>query len=363
VAAQPRGLEEVLITDFWLLTGFAIIGFFTGFVIEGTPLGAALSRAIDRVTSGLRDNTELLFRVFGGFFFVALWTVGDFILTPELKTTSPAIAWLQLAIAAGLVSRRTMPLSALGIVALFAVAVARYGVFHLADYPIFLGFAAYLALRGLHLDLFGIRPIDVVRWCAAITLMWASVEKWAYPQWSFPLLIEYPALSFGYEPEYYMRAAGVVEFTLALALTWTPLVRRCAAIVLIAMFTSAAVQFGKLDVIGHALIVVVWNPRGRCRAGPRHEVATLSAGSDLLRNGADAFPGNLLRCARRAVRDQDSLIAGACVDRSVFGSDASTTGQRLRGGTRADELKRSGIIRKWFCGTNRKRRFSAYGEN
>jgi hypothetical protein len=87
--------------------------------------------------------------------------------------------------------------------------------------------------------------------------MWASVEKWAYPQWSFPLLIEYPALSFGYEPEYYMRAAGVVEFTLALALTWTPLVRRCAAIVLIAMFTSAAVQFGKLDVIGHALIVVV----------------------------------------------------------------------------------------------------------
>jgi hypothetical protein len=257
VAAQPRGLEDVLITDFWLLTAFAVIAFFTGFVIEETPLGAALLRAINRVTSGLRDNTELLFRLTGGFFFVALWTVGDFILTPELKTTSPAIAWLQLAIAAGLVSRRTMPLSALGIVALFAVAVAQYGVFHLADYPIFLGFAAYLALRGLQFEPFGIRAIDVVRWCAAITLMWASIEKWAYPQWSFPLFIEHPTLSFGYDPEYYMRAAGVVEFTLALALTWTPLVRRCAAIVLIAMFTSAAIQFGKLDVIGHALIVVV----------------------------------------------------------------------------------------------------------
>ena len=257
-----------------------------------------------------------------------------------------------------------MPLSVLGIVVLFAIAVARYGVFHLADYPIFLGFAAYLALRGLHLDLFGIRPIDVVRWCAAITLMWASVEKWAYPQWSFPLLIEYPALSFGYEPEYYMRAAGVVEFTLALALTWTPLVRRCAAIVLIAMFTSAAVQFGKLDVIGHALIVVVLlgivgDDAERAHATKLQHYLLVPIS---YMNGANAFPGNLLRCARRAVRDQDSLIAGACVDRSVFGSDASTTGQRLRGGTRADELKRSKIIRKWFCGTNRKRRFSAYGE-
>jgi hypothetical protein len=257
VAAQPRALEEVLVTDFWLLSAFAIIVFFIGFVIEGTPLGAALLRAINRVTIGLRDNTELLFRVVGGFFFVALWTVGDFILTPELKTTSPAIAWLQLAIAASLVSPQTMPLSALGILGLFAVAVAQYGVFHLADYPIFLGFATYLALRGLRLDLFGIRPIDVVRGSTAITLMWASVEKWAYPEWSFPLFIEHPTLSFGYDPEYYMRAAGVVEFTLALALTWTPLVRRCAAIILIVMFTSAALQFGKLDMIGHALIVAV----------------------------------------------------------------------------------------------------------
>jgi hypothetical protein len=193
------------------------------------PLGAALSRAINRVTGGLRDNTEFLFRVGGGFFFVALWTTGDFILTPELKTTSPAIGWLQLAIAAGLISRRTMPLSALGIVVLFAIAVSQYGVFHLADYPIFLGVAANLALTGLRLDFFGIRPIDVVRWSAAITLMWASVEKWAYPQWTFPLFIEHPTLNLGYDPEYYMRAAGVVEFTLAFALIWTPLIHECGA--------------------------------------------------------------------------------------------------------------------------------------
>jgi hypothetical protein len=50
-----------------------------------------------------------------------------------------------------LISRRTMPLSALGIVVLFAIAVSQYGVFHLADYPIFLGVAAYLA-NGVRCD-------------------------------------------------------------------------------------------------------------------------------------------------------------------------------------------------------------------
>jgi len=54
-----------------------------------------------------------------------------------------------------------------------------------------------------------------------------------------------------------MQAAGVIEFTLAFALIWTPLVRRAAAIALAAAFVAAIAQFGKLDAIGHALIIVV----------------------------------------------------------------------------------------------------------
>ena len=54
-----------------------------------------------------------------------------------------------------------------------------------------------------------------------------------------------------------MRAAGVIEFTLAFALLWTPLVRRFAAIILTGMFISAVFEFGKVDAIGHSLIIVV----------------------------------------------------------------------------------------------------------
>jgi hypothetical protein len=257
VAGQPRGLENVLCQDFELLLGMALLWLLAGCVIERTSLGEAMTSAIDRVTIGLRLHTEAMIRVVCGFFFVSIWAVGGILLTPELKTTSPVVGVLQLAIAAGVLSRRTMPLSALGMVILFGLAIWDYGAFHLADYPIFLGIAAYLALVGLQKDALGIPPLDIVRYATALTLMWASVEKWAFPEWSFPLFIEHPGLALGFDSEFYMRAAGVVEFTLAFALLWTPLVRRYAAAVLAGMFISACFAFGKIDTIGHSAIIAV----------------------------------------------------------------------------------------------------------
>jgi hypothetical protein len=166
------------------------------------------------------------------------------------------VAAIQLGIAAGMLSRRTMPLSALGIFVLYAIAIWQYDAFHLADYPIFLGVAAYLALTGAQSNFFGARPIDVLRWAAGITLMWASIEKWAYPEWTYPLFITHPNMSFGFTPDFFMRAAGAVEFALAFSLMWTPLVRRIGAIMLAAMFIGAVFDFGKIDLIGHSLIVV-----------------------------------------------------------------------------------------------------------
>jgi hypothetical protein len=61
----------------------------------------------------------------------------------------------------------------------------------------------------------------------------------------------------GLDPHFYMTAAGMVEFGLAFALLWTPLVRRMAAVVLMSMFVSAVFEFGKIDAIGHSVIVVI----------------------------------------------------------------------------------------------------------
>lgn len=256
VAGQPEGLENVLCPDFEFLIGFSILALMAGALLEGTVIGAAMQRSLDRATSLVRANIDTIFRAACVFFFISIWAVGGILLTPELKTSSTLVGAIQLGIAAGMVSRRSLPLSALGIVVLYAIGIWNYGLFHLADYPVLVGVAVYLALTGLQRDLFGLRPLDFLRVAAAITLMWASIEKWAYTEWTYPLMIEHPGMTLGFEPDFFMRAAGAVEFALAFALIWTPLVRRIAAVMLTAMFISAVFPFGKIDLIGHTLIVV-----------------------------------------------------------------------------------------------------------
>jgi hypothetical protein len=256
VAGQPVGIETVVCRNFEMLNGLSILALMTGGVLEGTPVGTAALAVLNRATGWLRDHIEIIARAACAAFFIAVWAIGGILLTPELRTHSNLVGAIQLGIAVGMLSRRTMPLSALGIYVLYGIAIRQYGAFHLADYPVFLGFATYLGLTGAEATLLGARPIDVLRWSAGITLMWASIEKWAYPEWSYPLFAAHPTMSLGFTPDSYMRAAGVVEFALAFSLVWTPLVRRTGAIILAAMFVSACFPFGKIDMIGHSLIVV-----------------------------------------------------------------------------------------------------------
>ena len=257
VAAPPQPIRLVLNGDFRNLTLLTIAVLLVAGLLDRTPLGLAMLRSLDRVTWFLRDKTDVLIRAVLGGFFIALWTNGGIILTPELKTTVAWVPWLQLAIAACMIWRRTLVLAALGMAGLYIYAIDQYCLFHLMDYPIFLGLAAYLALSAARAAPFGLRPLDVLRYATAITLMWASVEKWAYPQWTFPLLATHPEMTFGFTPEFYMRAAGLVEFALAFTLACGPLMRRTSAIILTAMFVSAVFEFGKIDALGHSPIIVV----------------------------------------------------------------------------------------------------------
>jgi hypothetical protein len=257
VAGAPRGLEQVLCAQFEWLTCIALLCLTIGTLIERTQIGQISIIGLDYLTRWPRANTEKLVRGVGGAFFVALWAMGGTILTPELKTTEAWIPWFQLGMAACFLWRETLPLAGLGIVLLFGIGVRDYGVFHLADYPVFLGVATFLILAGLQKSFFGLRPLDLVRITAAITLMWASVEKWAYPQWTDPLLAAKPEMTMGFSSDLFMDAAGVIEFTLAFGLIWTQMVRRYSAAILVFIFVSAIFGFGKIDAIGHSPIIVV----------------------------------------------------------------------------------------------------------
>jgi len=258
VASAPVGLHKVLNPTFIELVVLALIIFWFVSSLERTRVGAELSRAIGAVFAGLRERTDDLIRAGTAAFFVAIWTKGGIILTPELYTTSLLTTLLQVGIAICLFWRSTMILSAIGIFVLFFQGIWSYGLFHMMDYPIFLGAAVYLGMSGLRVELlFGLRPLDIARWGTGITLMWASIEKWAYPGWSYPVLATHPQITAGLDPRFYMIAAGMLEFALAFSLLWSMLVRRAAAVVLLSMFTSAVIEFGKIDAIGHLLIIIL----------------------------------------------------------------------------------------------------------
>ena len=257
IAGQPEGLANVLCQDFEYLVVLAIGALVIGALVDRTAIGEWLVRMLDRATLPFADQGDVIVRACCGFFLVSVWSIGGIILTPELTTTSTVLPWFQLLFAACLISRQTMIVAALGIVFLFGLALKTYGAFHVADYPIFLGVAAYLGAVGLGKTIFGFRPLDVLRWTTAITLMWASVEKWAYPEWSYPLFVSHPGMAMGFDPAFYMRAAGVVEFSMSFALICSPMMRRIAAILLAAIFISAIVGFGKVDAVGHAPIIGV----------------------------------------------------------------------------------------------------------
>src|ERR1700755_2645582 len=62
IAGQPRVLENVLCPDFEYLIGISILALLSGAVFEGTNIGEALLRAMDRATHIHGNNTELFVR-------------------------------------------------------------------------------------------------------------------------------------------------------------------------------------------------------------------------------------------------------------------------------------------------------------
>jgi hypothetical protein len=113
------------------------------------------------------------------------------------------------------------------------------------------------------------------------------MEKFVYPAWVAPIAVAHPELTLGFDVSTVVTAAGVVEFGLAFALFWTPLVRRLAALALVLLLTAATFDFGKVDGIGHLVIIailfaVIADPQGRparCRPalGPLVSGMTLPA--------------------------------------------------------------------------------------
>lgn len=259
VGAPPQPIAATL-GNVWFWTGIllVLVFFLATRLVERSSAGEAILQGLDRATGPLWLRLDDFVRVVIGAFFVAIFAIGGVYLTPDLKTPAEWVSWMQLLIAALIFSRRTQPLAAAGIIGLWLLALRDYDIFHLLDYlALGVGVAAYLVLEALPNPDLRARRFEVLRWGVAIALMWSSLEKFAYPDWFYPLVVEKPFLTFGMPRDVFIPMAGVAEFTMGFGLIWTPLVRRLSAIALFVIFNAAVYPFGRVDLIGHALIMAI----------------------------------------------------------------------------------------------------------
>ncbi|SFV28772.1 hypothetical protein SAMN05216456_0595 [Devosia crocina] len=257
VGAAPAPMTETL-GNGWFWTGIVLVlAFFAATVfVERSKAGPAISGGLDRLTAPIWTRSDDFMRAIIGAFFVAIFAVGGVYLTPDLQTPNEWVSWLQLLIALLVFSRRTMPLAAAGIIGLWVIALRDYDLFHLLDYlALGVGVAGYLWLAANPEGKWYRHRFAVLRWGVAIALMWSSLEKFAYAEWFYPLVEERPFLTFGMPRDTFIPMAGVAEFTMGFGLLWTPLIRRLSALALIVIFTAAVYPFGRIDLVGHALIM------------------------------------------------------------------------------------------------------------
>jgi hypothetical protein len=255
VSAAPTPLSGVLTGHFLLVcAGFTLL------VVGSFLLDRLVATKLPAIAAPGRhdDLEERVLRAGTGAFFMALFATSGTILTPELHTTADWPAWLQFGIAISMLSARTCVLGSLGILTLYGYGVALYGVFHLSDYPMFLGLAAYLGLTSLANGRLRSQRILVLYVSICVSLMWGAVEKWAYPQWTLPLLAERPYLTFGLLPADFMVVAGFVEFAFAFYILTGHGLLRLAILGLGTIFAAAILDFGKIDAIGHMPILIAF---------------------------------------------------------------------------------------------------------
>lgn len=193
---------------------------------------------------------------------VAPWSTAreGAVLTPELLVPGTWLGWLQLATAVMVVFRRTCPLGALGMFALYGIGVVHYGLFHMTDYMIFVGLAGYLALSHPFFDR---RPtwqqwrVPLIAGTLAFSLMWTGIEKFLYPAWTAVILAAHPIITISFPASFVTVAADFVEFSVAFYLLVGRSLLRVDAAIVIVVLLAAVPEFGALDTVGHIPFVAM----------------------------------------------------------------------------------------------------------
>jgi hypothetical protein len=263
VTAHPKPIGEVINGTFikcFLASVALVFGFF---LADRLMYRRGIFRRLDERLRRLDEVSIMILGFAAAVFFFSLWTWYElhgtsFLITPELKTNVRFVPWLHLLLAFCALFRRTLAAVGVGIFLLFGLALHDYPIFHLLDYMIFLGLGYFFTVVNIKSGKWRQSGFVVLFATTGITLLWAALEKFAYPEWSYDILRSHSDMLMGMRPEIYMTLAGFIEFCLAFVLLGAASIAgRAVAVGLQMIFMLAIFKFGVVDAIGHLMIIAI----------------------------------------------------------------------------------------------------------
>ncbi|WP_309122925.1 DoxX family membrane protein [Paenibacillus sp.] len=172
------------------------------------------------------------------------------VFAPDIHVTQ-----LQLYIGAAVIVLLLLPfaatamLAAVGILALFALSVVEYGVFHMLDYGFYVAVAVALAVRHTKYREFGMPFLYLG---TGLSLCWVAVEKWVFPGMSIGIVHDYEVPTFGFPADVFVNLSAFIEFVVGYLLV-VGLLNRFLAMVLTGIFILTTTVFGWVEIIGHLM--------------------------------------------------------------------------------------------------------------
>ncbi len=264
ISEQPLPIGDVIDKTFVYMFIVSVIACYLFFLVDRYIYEEGYFAEFDKKLKMFDGAANYIMRVAAGIFFLSLflwWALGygsSFFITPELQTNSPIIPWIHLIIALCVIHKYTTPITGVGIFILWIAGVTQYGLFHMLDYPIFLGIGYYLIASAIDSKAWVKSAFVVLFACTGITLIWASVEKFAYADWTDPIFEQSPHMLMGLSAENFMKLSGFMEFFVTFILLGAvSVVGRLISLALMSIFVLAVAEFGIVDAIGHLMIIAI----------------------------------------------------------------------------------------------------------
>lgn len=253
VADSPLSVMSLASPMFLTLFLLATISIFIAILIDESwsryaplALGQKLNLTIEN------DDIALsIVRIGVGVFFVIIWLIGGVALTPDTITEAWWVSGLHVIIAFAVLFRPTLFVAGIGILALYGYCVYQFGLFHMVDYLTFMGLAIFLIFSQINIKSLLKLRLPILYLTLAIAFLWSAIEKLTFAQWFDPFLDKYMFLQMGFDRDFYLLSAALVEFVLFYLLLFGKNAVTVVAVLANILIISGNIYFGKTDTIGH----------------------------------------------------------------------------------------------------------------